>query len=72
MTNVIDFQTKPRRARALAPSSGAAGLAVQGRMRPSSGAGSRAKAEVYKSIMLPDLAAQHARQIETRITDPDL
>jgi hypothetical protein len=32
---------------------------------------SRAKAEVNKSILLLDLAAQHAREIGTLITDPD-
>jgi len=72
VTNVIDFQTKPRRARALAPRSGAAGLAVQGRMPPVRGLQPRVKTEVYKSIMLLDLAAQHAREIETRITDPEV
>jgi hypothetical protein len=32
---------------------------------------SRAEAEIYKSILLLDLAAQHAREIEARITDSD-
>jgi hypothetical protein len=72
MTNVIDFQTMPRRARALAPRSGSAGLTVQGRTPPVRGLQSRVKVEVDKSIMLLDLAAQHAREIEARITDPEL
>jgi hypothetical protein len=72
MTNVIDFQTKPRRGRALAPPSGGAGLALHDRGEPVRGRQLRVKAEVCKSIMLLDLAAQHAREIETRVTDPEV
>jgi len=72
MTNVVDFQTDPRRARAFAPRSGSAGLAIQDRTSQLRGLHSRAKAEVNRSILLLDLAAQHAREIQTRIMDPDV
>ena len=70
MTNVIDFQTKPLRIRAPAPR--CAGPAIQDRTSRIRGLHSRAKAEVNRSILLLDLAAQHAREIETRIADPDI
>jgi len=72
MTNVVDFQTRPRRARAPAPRLGGAGSATQDRTSRVRGVHSRAKAEVNKSILLLDLAAQHAREIGTLITDPDV
>lgn len=72
MTNVIDFQTKPRHAFASARRSAGAGPAIQERTSRVRGLHSQAKAEVYKSILLLDLAAQHAREIEARLTDPDV
>jgi len=70
MANVINFYSKLRRADAPAPRSRGADATVQGRSPLVRGLQSRVKADVYKSIMLLDLAAQHAREIETRITDP--
>ena len=72
MTNVIDVQINPRRARTPAPRSGSAGLAIQDRTSQVRALHSRATAEVNKSILLLDLAAQHAREIQMRITDPDV
>jgi len=69
MANVIDFYSKLRRAGAPAPRSQGADPAVQGRSPPVRSLQSRVKADVYKSIMLLDLAAQHAREIQTRIAD---
>jgi len=71
MANVIDFHSKLRRARAPAPRSAATDPALEGRS-PVRGVRSCVKADVYKSIMLLDLAAQHAREIGTRIADPGL
>ena len=69
MTNVIDFQPGPRRA----PAPRCTGPAIQDRTSSRIRAPhSRAKAEVSRSILLLDLAAQHAREIEIRIADPDI
>ena len=62
MTNVIDFQTRPQRARHPAQR--------QDRISQARRLHSRATAEVNKSILLLDLAAQHAREIQTWISDP--
>jgi hypothetical protein len=68
MTNVIDFQTRPRRPGAPR----CADPAIQDRTSRIRGLHSPAKAEVDRSILLLDLAAQHAREIESRIADPDI
>ena len=64
MTNVVDLKTKPRRSRA--------SVHWSARTAHARGMQLRANAEVYRSILLLDLAAQHAREIEIRITDPDV
>ena len=70
MTNVIDFQTKPRHARAFAQRRGGAGPVIQDRRLQARCLHSGARTEVNKSILLLDLAAQHAREIQTWIPDP--